>query len=298
MDRIDALQVFIAVARESGFSKAADKLGLSNQLVSKYVQQLEADLKVRLFNRTTRKVSLTEAGEQCFQRAVQILEGFTDMRNSVDELHREATGLLRISAPVTFATNHLSVLLRDFCRQHPQVNIDLHLNDRTVDLLEEGFDVALRIGHLKSSALIAKRIAPIRLVFCAAPDYIRTHGPLNHPEDLIPDDHLNYSYLNLNTLNTDLHGLYTQRKKARITANNGEILKDLAVAGAGYTLQPTFIVGEAIRSGALNVILKGHEPEPMGLYALYPHRQLLATKVRAFIDFIENYYGETPYWDG
>ena len=169
MDRIDTLNAFVAVANQGNFNKAAEKLGLSNQLVSKYVSQLEDHLGARLFNRTTRKVHLTEAGEHCLQHALQILESIKDMEGHVGQLQNKAQGLLKISAPVSFATLHLSPLIKDFIAAHPAVDIDLQLNDRKVDVVEEGYDVALRIGHLKSSSLICKNITPIRLVLCASP---------------------------------------------------------------------------------------------------------------------------------
>ncbi|WGL17877.1 LysR substrate-binding domain-containing protein [Microbulbifer bruguierae] len=301
MDRIDALNAFVAVADEGGFNKAADKLELSNQLVSKYVSQLEEHLKVRLFNRTTRRVHLTQEGEQCYQFARQILESLADMKSQLGEMQSEAQGLLRISAPVTFATRHLAPLIGEFKKEHPAVGIDLQLNDRKVDVVEEGFDVALRIGKLKSSSLIARRLAPIRLVVCASPEYLQRHGVPQVPEDLKPEHYLRYSYLESSSgdsrLMTALKRNRLMSAATSISCNNGEILMQAAIAGEGYALQPTFIVGEAIKAGKLNVILPEFAPETLGIYAVYPHRNLLATKLRVFIDFISSYFGDPPYWD-
>lgn len=300
MDRISALNAFVAVADEGGFSKAADKLNLSNQLVSKYVSQLEEHLRVRLFNRTTRRVRLTEEGEQCYQFAQQILESLTDMESQLGEMQSEAQGHLRISAPVTFATRHLAPLIGNFKKAHPAVGMELQLNDRKVDVVEEGFDVALRIGKLKDSSFIARRLAPIRLVVCASPDYLAREGIPETPEDLRPEHYLRYSYLEPGPAESRLM-LALKRSSATaavsLASNNGEILMQAAIAGQGYVLQPTFIVGDAIKTGKLSAILREFEPEPLGLYAVYPHRKLLATKLKVFIEFISSYFGDPPYWD-
>ncbi len=300
MDRIDAMKAFVTVAEGGSFTKAAEKLGTSNQLVSKYVSQLEKHLGARLFNRTTRKVHLTEAGEECFQHAKHILESINDMEGHFGQLQSTATGLLHISAPVSFSTLHLAPLIRDFKKQYPEIGIDLQLNDRKVDVVEEGFDLTLRIGHLKSSSLIAKKVAPVRLVLCASPNYLKRYGKPTHPEDLIAEHFLRYSYMEYNLSNLPLMKALkaaSQKNPSGLVANNGEILTAAAIAGEGYVLQPTFIVGEALKQGKLEIILEEFEPAAMGLYAVYPHRKLLAPKLRAFIDFISGYYGQPPYWD-
>ncbi|MEL7293288.1 MAG: LysR family transcriptional regulator [Pseudomonadota bacterium] len=300
MDRIDTMKAFLMVSREGSFTKAAERLGTSNQLVSKYVSHFEDRLGVRLFNRTTRKVHLTEAGEQCVQHVQHILESIQDMEGSLGQLKNEAQGLLRISAPVSFATKHLAALIREFKQINPAVGIDLQLNDRKVDVVEEGFDLALRIGQLKSSSLIAKRIAPIRLVMCASPNYLEKHGTPNHPDQLIPGDLLSYSYMDYSQPQSPLVNALRRSLKEQnsgISCNNGDILVESAIAGEGYVLQPTFIVSEAVKKGKLSVILEEFEPEPMALYAVYPHRKLIANKLSVFIEFLSNYYGEKPYWD-
>ncbi len=300
MDRLETMRAFIAVSNEGSFTKAADKLGTSNQLVSKYVSHFEEHLGVRLFNRTTRTVRLTEAGEQCAQHVRHILESIQDMEGGLGQLKNEAQGLLRISAPVSFATKHLAPLIRDFKQLNPAVGVDLQLNDRKVDIVDEGFDLALRIGHLKNSSLIAKRIAPIRLVLCASPSYLERHGTPEHPDQLIPAHLLHYSYTEYNQPQLPLMNALKRSLKEHttgISCNNGDILVEAAIGGEGYALQPTFLVGKAVKEGKLKVILPEFEPEEMGLYVVYPHRKLIATKLRSFIDFISNYYGEPPYWD-
>ena len=299
MDRIEAMRAFVTVVNEGTFTRAAERLDTSPQLVSKYVSQLENHLNVRLLNRTTRRIHLTEAGNQYYQRAQQVLSDIDDMENQLGDLQTEAQGLLRISAPVSFAIRHMAPLLSDFQKAHPAVGIDLQLNDRKVDIVEEGFDIALRIGRLKSSSLIAKRLAPVRLVLCASPAYLEQYGTPRKPEDLSGHRYLRYSYMNLDSA----HGLQkwlqgnNRETAGGMISNNGDVLVEAAIAGTGIALQPTFIAGAAIRAGKLKVVLPESEPEPMALYAVYAHRQLLASKVRSFIDLIDGYFGEPPYWD-
>jgi len=300
VDRIDAMRAFVTVATEGSFTKAADRLGLSNQLVSKYVSQLEEHLGVRLLNRTTRRVQLTEAGRQCLQYTQEILESIQDMEGQLGSMQSEAQGLLRISAPASFSTLHLAPMVCDFRRAHPAVRIDLELNDRKVDLVEENFDVALRIGRLQSSSLIARQITPIRLVVCASPGYLKRYGTPGTPADLRPEHYLHYSFLEYDRSGSPLMEVLkanSRNQHTRLICNNGEVLVKAAIAGEGYVLQPTFMTGEAIRQGQLEVILREYAPEPLALYAVYPHRKLLATKLRAFIDFMATYFGNPPYWD-
>lgn len=297
MDRIDAMRAFITVVAEGSFTRAADRLELSPQLVSKYVSQLERHLGVRLLNRTTRRLHLTEAGAAYYPRAQQIMAEIDILENQLDDLQSQARGLLRISAPVSFATRHLAPLLNNFQLAHPAVGIDLQLNDRKVDIVEEGFDIALRIGHLKSSSLIAKRIAPVRLVMCAAPDYLKRHGTPETPQDLNQHRFLRYSLME-----ESREPLLQWRQRdggetGELSSNNGDVLVAAAIAGAGIVLQPSFLSGSAIGQGKLRVVLPEYEPKPLGLYAVYAHRQLLASKVRHFVDFMDGYFGDPPHWD-
>ncbi|MBB3190132.1 LysR family transcriptional regulator [Halomonas cerina] len=299
MDRLDAMRAFVTVVSEGSFTRAAERLELSPQLASKYVAQLEQHLGVRLLNRTTRTLHLTEAGTYYQQRAQEVLHDIEDMEHQLGDLQTQARGRLRISAPVSFAIRHLAPLLSEFQRAHPAVGIDLQLNDRKVDIVEEGFDIALRIGHLKSSSLIAKRIAPVRLVMCASPAYLKQHGTPRHPEDLKAHRYLRYSYMEQEAGESVLRWLpgRGQHQSGEMVSNNGDVLIEAAIAGAGIALQPTFISSAAIKAGKLRVILPEHEPEPMSLYAVYAHRQLLASKVRCFVDFLDGYFGDPPYWD-
>lgn len=299
MDRIDAMRAFVAVVTEGSFSNAANALRLSPQLVSKYVSKLEDQLNTRLLNRTTRKVSLTEAGSHYFGHAQQILLSIDNMESQLGGLQQNPKGTLRISAPVSFALKHMARLITDFQRRYPLVKVDLQLSDRKVDIIEEGFDVALRIGQLKSSSLVAKPVAPIRVVLCASPPYLAKHGTPTQLADLNHHRYLHYSYMNMEGKEDLYQCLKTKymQQGSEFCSNNGDVLVDAAIVGAGLVLQPTFIASAALSSGKLVVVLPEFEPEPLGLYVVYAHRKLLPHKVRCFIDFIEGYYGSPPYWD-
>ena len=292
MDRIDAMRAVVAVAREGSFTQAADKLGMSPQLISKYVGRLEEQVGMRLLNRTTRRVHLTEAGERYVQQAQQVLSDIEDMDNLAVDFQTRARGLLRITAPVSFACLHLAEPLVAFQAAHPEVGIDLQLNDRKVDIINEGFDIALRIGHLKDSSLVAKKLTSIRLAYCASPTYLREHGEPKSERELTQHRFLQYSYTE-----DDRHRLLAVQHTSGFTSNNGEVLNNAAIAGAGIVLQPTFISGAALADGRLREILKEDAPAPIGLYAMYAHRTLLSNKVRIFIDFMDGYFGDVPYWD-
>jgi DNA-binding transcriptional LysR family regulator len=298
MDRIALLEAFVHVAKSGSFTQAAERLDMSVQLVSKYVTHLEQRLDARLLNRTTRRNSLTETGQRYLVRAQQLLNDFESMDSEVHELQESAAGTLRIAAPVSFAIRHLSSCLDEFLKQHPKVDIDLQLNDRRVDIVEEGFDIALRIGQLQDSLLIAKHLTPIRLVLCASPQYLQREGEPDTPQALASHQYLHYSLLtsapeNLwPALDKSRHNQHRQ-----FQSNNGDVLLNMALAGHGIAMQPTFICGHDIASGNLKVVLPDYAPPATHLYAVYAHRQLVANKVRAFIDFAAQYYGETPYWD-
>lgn len=299
MDRIDAMRAFELVASEGSFTRAADRLDISPQLVSKYVGQLEQRLNARLLNRTTRKVSLTEAGSRYFQWVQQVLHDIDEMESQIGDMQEEAQGQLRISAPVSFAIQHMGTLVTEFQQAHPAVTIDLQLNDRKVDIVEEGFDIALRIGHLKSSSLIAKQIAPIRLAMCASPDYLERYGTPEKPEDLTQHRYLHYSYMENDSNFAINQWLKVPGRDCScdLISNNGDLLVKATIEGAGISIQPTFISGQAIAEGKLKRLFPELEPKPMGLYAVYAHRKLLASKVRCFLDFIDGYFGTPPYWD-
>jgi len=298
MDKLTTMKTFLAVVQEGSFSKAADKLDISPQLVSKYISALEDNLRTRLLHRTTRKVSVTEAGNQYYPRCQQVVIDIEDMENSLNNLSENVSGVLSISAPMSFGTKHLAGLLVDFQKQYPNLKLDLRLTDQYVDIVEQGIDIALRIGVLKNSTLIAKKIAPIHLAVFASPDYLERHGTPQTLLDLQSHNYLRYSHSEPTKRLFGVNELKSELKlESNFVANNGDLLLNTAIAGGGIAMQPTFIAGEALAQGKVVRILKDYEPEPMGLYMVYANRQFLPSKVRAFVDFASDFYGDTPYWD-
>lgn len=297
MDKILAMRAFTTVVSEGSFVKAADKMELSPQLVSKYVAQLEDSLKIRLLNRTTRRVNLTEAGQTYFDRCHQVLVDIDDMESALTNLQTQVSGTLRVSAPMSFGVYHLSAPIAQFQSDYPDVKVELFLTDRKVDILEEGVDIALRIGHLKDSALIAKKIAPVNLSVCASPNYWKTHGKPEDFDSLCKLNYLKFAYSDPRSLfvnwpkHMNIHDLNSD-----FSSNNGDVIVKSAILERGYAIQPTFLTGADIAQGRLE-IADAFLVEPLGLYALYSHREFLASKVRHFIDFLAQYYGDTPYWD-
>lgn len=290
MDKIAKLNAFNATAIEGSFTRAADSLGISPQLVSKYIGALESELSVRLFNRSTRKVTLTEAGHRYFEQTLSIVEQLENLESSLSEYQGSISGTLRINAPVTFSTQHLAPVLHQFQRQYPNLTVDIQLNDRHVDLLEEGFDLALRIGKLNESSLVAKLLTPIKVAWCASPAYLERKGVPHDLEALQQHDVLHYSYAADKTINASQGNI-------PFISNNGEILVKRAILGDGIVLKPTFMVGDYLKNGQLTQILHDYVPSPAGLYVVFPNRLHMPKKVRCFIDFIADYYRQPPIWD-
>ena len=299
MDTIDGMRPFVTVVSEGSFSRAADRLGMSPQLVSKYVAQLEARLGARLINRSTRRLSITEVGQAYFERCRDVLADIEEMETAVGDAAMAARGKLRINAPMSFGILHLCKAITDYQCGQPEVSVDLTLDDRVVDIVSEGYDIAIRIGRMPESSLVARKLAPARMVVCGAPDYLATQGAPDTPQDL--EDHACLRY----TLSANpdrwrfMHGDEVQevRVGGRFSANNGDVIRSAALAGRGLALQPTFIVGEDIRDGRLQRVLEDWDVETMGVYAVYAHRKYLSGKVRTFVDFLSGYFGSPPYWE-
>jgi len=299
MDTIDGMRTFVAVVAEGSFSRAADRMDKSPQLVSKYVARLEALLGVLLLNRSTRRLSLTEAGRAYYERVRQVLADIDDMENAVGDMSARARGTLRINAPMSFGQLHLARAIAAYQNDQPEVEVDLTLNDRVVDIISEGFDLAIRIGRLSESSLVARRLAPVRLVVCGSPAYLERRGVPRIPADLSRHECLRYAY----SADVDRWsfehdgGTDTVRVKGGFSANNGDALRAAALAGRGIILQPTFIVGDDIRAGRLHTVLDDYRVAPLDVHAVYSHRQYLSAKVRTFVDFLAEYFGSPPYWD-
>ena len=299
MDTIDGMRTFVAVISEGSFTAAAERLGMSPQLVSKYVGQLEARLSTRLLNRSTRRLSITEPGQAYYERCQYLLAEIDEMESAVRDTTVAARGTLRINAPMSFGTDHLTRAIADYQHIQPDVSVNLTLDDRKVDIVSEGYDMAIRIGRLEESSLVARKLAPVRLMACAAPEYLQQRGEPQCPEDLASHDCLGYAYYSeQDHWRFVAEGReYHVRVNGRFSANNGDAVRLAALAGAGIALQPTFIVGDDIRAGRLQRILGDFEVPPFAVYAVYAHRQYLSGKVRTFVDFLADYFGSPPYWD-
>ncbi|TDP62871.1 LysR family transcriptional regulator [Bradymonas sediminis] len=298
MDISSAMQIFVEVVREEGFTAAARKLKVSKSHVSKQVDRLEEHLGVRLLERTTRQVSVTELGAIYFEHCRRILEEIDEAERAVTSLQASPVGLLRVSAPVSFGMMYLNEVVLDFIEKWPELEIDIHYADTRVDLIGEGFDVAVRIDALDDSGLIARRLAPIKLGLVASPEYLERFGRPGHPRELDGHSCLLYKYQATGT-NWRLHGPDGEtvvRVEGRVTANNGRALVDAARRGLGIALAPDFIAFDALDSGELEFILKPWSPGNLVLSAVYPHRRYLSQKVRLFIDFLAERYRESPPW--
>jgi len=299
MEKLDGLAVFARVVEAGTFSAAARQIGLSKSAVSKQVAGLEDRLGARLLNRTTRRLSLTEVGVDFYERCRRIITEVEEAELAVSRLHAEPRGLLRINAPMSFGFRHLAPALPDFMARYPEVTVDLALNDRMVDLIDEGYDIAVRIARLADSSLVARKLAPNRTVICAAPAYWRHHGRPDHPNDLKRHNCLVYTYmLSGNELTfAGPDGRVSVKVTGSLRANNGDALRAAALGGIGVLATPTFIVGEDLRAGRLETVLKDYEDSDQSVYAVYPHSRHLSAKVRAFVDFGVERFGPKPYWD-
>jgi DNA-binding transcriptional LysR family regulator len=299
MDRFAAVVSFARVVELGNFSRAAERLGLSTSAVSRQVAELEQHLDVRLLNRTTRRLSLTEAGQAYYERCVQLLADLDEADASVRPATIVPKGQLRLTCGVTFGERYLAPAIADFSAAHPQLTFDLDLSDRAVDLVEEGFDLALRIGSLGAQAMVARRIGWTQLICCASPDYLRRRGAPQTPEELLQHDCLAYTYVaspNAWTFETPDGERRTVRIPTRHRANSGRMLTSLAAAGMGIALEPDFIVAPEVRSGELVPVLTGFPSPRSPIAAVYPSRRHLSAKVRAFVDYLVKRFAASQEW--
>jgi len=292
MDRFLEMQTFCAVVDAGSFVKAAETLGLSKPAVSRYVADLETRLGVRLLHRTTRKLSLTEEGSVFNARCRELLSGVEEAEAEISSRSGAARGLLRVNVPVTFGIQHLSPLWEKFHELHPQVRLDVTLSDRVVDVIEEGYDLAIRIATLPSSSLISKRLASTRIVLCASPQYLESHGVPSHPSELASHQVIAYSYWSGgdNWQFDGPDGPVNVSINPWMHSNNGDTCRAIALAHQGVILQPTFLIGEDLAAGRLVEILPEYHSIELGIYAIYPTRKHVAPKVRALVEFLENQF--------
>lgn len=301
MDRLAAMTVFRRVVEQDGFAAAARDLRLSGAAVSKHVGRLEEALGVRLLNRTTRRLSLTEAGRTYFERCVRILDDIAEAEQLVTSDAASPRGQLRVNAPMSFGFRHLGPVLPEFLARYPDITVDLALNDRMVDLFDEGWDVAVRIADLPDSSLIARRVGTMRAVLAASPDYLARRGEPETPADLAAHDCLIYA-LTTRGQGWTFTGPGGQQVSAQVKgplrANNGDVLAAAAEAGLGIVLMPTFIICDQLRAGSLRNLMPDWTPPMTGIHCVYPHGRHLSGKVRAFFEFLTARFGTgTPPWE-
>lgn len=295
MDLFQAMKVFAKVAEAGSLSGAARALGMSNPSVTRHVSDLEAYLNARLFHRSTRRLSLTETGVAYLERCKQVLADVEESTLLAGMSAADPSGTLRITAPVSFSVNQLGHVFPQYSQRYPRVQLDVSLSDRVVDLVEEGYDLAIRVGRIQDSTLVAKKIAPVRLQVCASPAYLEKHGMPLEPGDLGKHICLSYTYWTVwDEWRFKRDGkTVSVRVTGPMVANNGDLLRGAALAGMGIVMQPTFIVGDDIRKGALVPLLQDYQPPESAIYVVYPSRQHLSAKVRTFVDYLADTLGQT-----
>lgn len=300
MNRFDNMSTFVRVVESGSISGAADRLDVAKSAVSRRLKELEEHLGVELFHRTTRKMNLTDSGRIFYHQCVRILEDVLEAELATSQAHGELKGGLKIALPLSFGLLHLASAISEFSQAHPQLEFDLDFSDREVDLMQEGFDLAIRIARLPDSSLIARRLAPIRSVVCASPDYLQRMGTPKSPAELSEHQCLVYTLIR-DFESWHFHdaadNLLTAKIRPYLKASNGEFLRDAAVQGRGIVLEPTFIVYKEIESGSLVPFLQDFRPPQFDAYAIYPQTRHLSHRVRAFVDFLVNRFKATPYWD-
>ncbi|OGT83707.1 MAG: LysR family transcriptional regulator [Gammaproteobacteria bacterium RIFCSPLOWO2_12_FULL_52_10] len=299
MDKLNSIRVFLQVARLGGFSSAAQQLGISKAMVSKHVSDLEDQLGVRLINRTTRHLKLTESGILYRDRVQGILEDLEATEVSVANLNAAPSGTLRLMAPTSFGSFHLARAIAEYRKIYPKVGIDMVFTGRTLDFVGEGLDLAILTGELKDSTQVARRLTHSRLVVSAAPEYLEKYGVPQVPTDLTRHNCLLYSPRSpLGAWPFTVDGKATiVRVHGDVKANTADALRIAAIQGCGLVQSPTYVVGLDIQAGRLQPVLENFEPPKRPIYAVYLHRQNLTAKVSTFVDFLYDYYQPVPYWE-
>ncbi len=301
MDRFDpTARVFARVVESGGFTSAAARLGMSASMVSQHVKELEERLSVRLLNRTTRKVSLTDTGREYYERCTRLLADLEETERAASDMHAAPRGELRVNSWPSFGVRHLALAVADFTARFPAISVELMLSDRMVDLIDDGFDVAIRAEPLHDSSLIARQLAPLRIVVCGAPSYFETHARPRTPADLIEHNCLTMT-------GSALYRMWHLRAAdgtaldiapaGNLRSNISSVLETAARAGHGLAWLPTYLVSEGLRSGRLMTVLDDYVAAPYTIRALYPHNRHLSAKVRVFVDFLAARFGREPPWD-
>ncbi len=297
MSRFDDLEVFSKVVVMGSMSAAAREMGLSPAVISKRLQRLEERLGTRLLNRTTRQISLTESGQGFYERVVAILAGVEEAEAFLARRSSLARGVLKISAPTSFGRMHIAPHLVKFMRANPELHINLELSDTYVDIVSGGFDLAVRIGELPDSTLVARKLAPVRRILCATPKYLEKSGIPKTLDDLEHHSLIPPHYSSPWRLEGD-EGQITYRPASTLQTNSSEVVRETLIAGLGIALRSTWDISEELKTGKLKRVLHNYSSSKgLGIYAVYPSRNFLPAKVRLFIDYMAELFGPTPYWD-
>jgi DNA-binding transcriptional LysR family regulator len=300
MDKFEDLQAFVTVVETGSFTAAADRLDIAKSAISRRVSALEKRLGVQLLRRTTRVLSVTDTGRSFYEHSARILADLVEAEAAVQQEHGELRGTLRVALPLSFGVRHMCKPIAAFGKLHPRIDFDLDFNDRRVDLIEEGVDLALRIGRLQDSTYVAKKLFDVRTVVCAAPHYLKAHDSIASPRDLY--NHRCLVYSNLAEPTKWVYGesdgsQHTIEVQPALRASSGDFLTNAAAHGMGVVIQPTFIASEAIRRGTLVPILTDYVWPVSTAYAIYPPTRHLSYRVRAFIDFLAERFAGVPAWD-
>jgi DNA-binding transcriptional LysR family regulator len=299
MEDLQRMAIFARVVEDKTFSGAARHLGLSKSVVSKQVTKLEKSVGARLLNRTTRALSLTEAGTVFYAHCARIVEEMEEAKLAVGRLHSEPRGLLRLSVPVAFGRLHIAPAIATFLQAYPDMRVDMVTTDRFVDLADEGYDVVVRIVDQPAPALVARKLAPVNRKLVATSDYFRRHGVPRTPQDLEQHNCLTYTYFNPQDpwRFRGPEGDISVRTTGNLRLNDDDALAEVVREGLGLALLPTFIIGKDVQSGRLESALSQYIPVERYIYAVYLENRLLSAKVRALIDFLLERFGPSPYWD-
>ena len=298
MGKFLEFRTFLEVAQEGSFSRAAEGLGLTPSAVSKQIRALELRLGARLFNRTTRRVSLTDAGRAFRERIETVVQEVEEAEQAVAQLQAEPRGALRVGAPMDFGRVHLANAIARFMAAHPALEVEVKFADRFVNVVEERFDVVVRIGELAESSLVARRLARCRRLVCGSPEYLDAHGRPERPEDLRGHHRVGYVYEVERSWRFETpSGTNRIAVPVRHRSNNGEMIRQLLLAGEGLSLLPTFLVAEDLRRGRLEAVLADSLRADTQVHAVYPHRKHLSAKVRQLVDYLVRLYGPRPHWD-
>lgn len=300
MDRFTSLAVFVAAVEEGSFAAAARRFGLSPSMAGKHVSAIETEVNARLLQRSTRRLSLTEAGQLYYVRCKQILEALDEANLAVSDTHATIQGTLRVAVPAAFGERHVASVVAQYLKDYPQINVDVLLEDRYIDLQNERVDVAIRIGRLSSSQLVTRRLAPCRMVICASPAWVAHYGAPTTPADLLNVPRLAFSEAvsegNWTLFDAQQHA-HVIDGPCRLTANNIPFLLASALAGTGIVYGPTFVFGEYIRRHDLVALLPDYTANELVIQAVYPSALRIPVKVRQFVDYLARAFGDNPPWD-